>query len=43
MGFATLASPRFFGLECKFSILGSFDDSASEDPDVELEDSDGEE
>jgi hypothetical protein len=37
----------FFGLECDLSIRGrrpsSFDDSAGEDPDVELEDSDGEE
>ena len=36
----------FFGLECDLSIRGrrpsSFDDSAGEDPDVELEDSDGE-
>jgi hypothetical protein len=36
----------FFGLECDLSICGrrpsSFDDSAGEDPDVELEDSDGE-
>jgi len=37
----------FFGLECETSIKGrrpsSFDDSAGEDPDVELEESDGEE
>ena len=36
----------FFGLECDLSIRGrrpsSFDDSAGEDPDVELEDSDRE-
>ena len=37
----------FFGLECETNIKGrrpsSFDDSAGEDPDVELEESDGEE
>ena len=37
----------FFGLECDLSIRGrrpsSFNDSAGEDPDVDLEDSDGEE